>query len=131
MVEGIARSIGRARIETTPERSKSWCLRCIARSIGRARIETRRTWTYRTARGVSPDQLVGRGLKLETAARVDGSSNVSPDQIVGRGLKRFAVELIALKLCVSPDQLVGRGLKSHQVHGSVGVPQTDCLLACF
>ena len=62
-VKRIARSIGRARIETRWLGSRARDRAGIARSIGRARIETheRRRWVRSTV--VSPDQLVGRGLK--------------------------------------------------------------------
>ena len=60
---------------------------------------------------VSPDQLVGRGLKHLGTAEIAAGLPVSPDQLVGRGLKPISpLEGIA-KLAVSPDQLVGRGLK--------------------
>ena len=61
----------------------------IARSIGRARIETsrRRNAGYECA--VSPDQLVGRGLKLDQQLVMLCRDVVSPDQLVGRGLKRY------------------------------------------
>ena len=60
---------------------------------------------------VSPDQLVGRGLKLGKYALKSKRYGVSPDQLVGRGLKQDNATA-ALSICeVSPDQLVGRGLK--------------------
>ena len=46
-----------------PTPNGSWAY-CIARSIGRARIETAYAWGSVGYVVVSPDQLVGRGLKL-------------------------------------------------------------------
>ena len=62
---------------------------CIARSIGRARIETSRPLRLIQMTSVSPDQLVGRGLKLRDLDDGGLLAQVSPDQLVGRGLKLF------------------------------------------
>ncbi len=107
----------------------------IARSIGRARIETRTVVHSQRLDNVSPDQLVGRGLKPRELTIRRDNAPVSPDQLVGRGLKQAAGIRIRRRvggiarsigrarietgknrargaaICVSPDQLVGRGLK--------------------
>ena len=84
----IARSIGRARIETCSLCLGTNCAPRIARSIGRARIETYglRGPSWRSI--VSPDQLGGRGLKRAELLHEGFGYGVSPDQLVGRGLKR-------------------------------------------
>ena len=50
----------------------------IARSIGRARIETSRGWPITRMGDVSPDQLVGRGLKQHMAFRADSGQQYRP-----------------------------------------------------
>ncbi len=65
----------------------------------------------RRRRSVSPDQLVGRGLKPQRFQRLKQVIAVSPDQLVGRGLKQRCHPPLAIGQKVSPDQLVGRGLK--------------------
>ena len=87
----------------------------IARSIGRARIETSRARHATRTPQVSPDQLVGRGLKRMADLTTLQGWLVSPDQLVGRGLKRRGAGRMRPRCAVSPDQLVGRGLK--QVSG--------------
>jgi len=59
----IARSVGRARIETWRARAISCRMAGIARSVGRARIETDDSQQIAIDDRVSPAQLGGRGLK--------------------------------------------------------------------
>ena len=60
----IARRIRRARIETAKPGYLRRKFAGIARRIRRARIETCREVQLATEYDVSPDELVGRGLKL-------------------------------------------------------------------
>ena len=108
---GIARSIGRARIETKFLPAERTAPRCIARSIGRARIETR-TWQPGACSPCGIARSIGRA-RIETGVYrgIRPGRDVSPDQLVGRGLKPDGIGEVTRAHIVSPDQLVGRGLK--------------------
>ncbi len=67
---------------------------CIARSVGRARIETTWAWVRKNAMLVSPAQLGGRGLKLCSGCGWSEAVVVSPAQLGGRGLKRGSFRLL-------------------------------------
>ena len=60
----------------------------IARPIGRARIETCPNMRIFELIMASPGQLAGRGLKLFEAAVKSASIWASPGQLAGRGLKQ-------------------------------------------
>jgi len=91
---------------------------CIARSVGRARIETSEDALINTMIAVSPAQLGGRGLKRQLDAR-----QLLIDLGIARSVGRARIETLSLPaygwVCgVSPAQLGGRGLK-HRALGSL------------
>ncbi|CRI63996.1 hypothetical protein THIOKS11690001 [Thiocapsa sp. KS1] len=86
-VSGIARPIGRARIETSPKFRTFLNSLGIARPIGRARIETSNARTIDPTLKASPGQLAGRGLKHRLEALCVGRA-----ECIARPIGRARIE---------------------------------------